>query len=184
MPALAYRTTIPKPDDPAILKAVYTARQRGHPQETAAQFACISQRTFEDWYRIGKEQLASAGDVRMTEASARELGPHALFAWTIKEADWEMVDDNLKHIHAARAENWQAAMTLLERRRPDDFGRNQRITTESVNINVSVTAELTEAQTTELLAALAERSGQARTLPSIDNPHVPNNLLPEATEQT
>lgn len=136
MPALAERITMPRPDDPDILEAVYQARKHGHPQETAAQAAAISQRTLEDWYRIGKEQLATAGEVRLTKEQARELGSHALFAWHIKQADWEMVEDNLAHIRKARGDNWQAAMTLLERRRPQDFGRNQRIDIHSEHVEV------------------------------------------------
>ena len=169
MPALKYRTIMPRPDDPEILRAVSEARQRGHPQETAAQSAAISQRTFEDWYRIGKEQLDTAGEVRLTRDEARQLGSHALFAWTVKQADWEMVDDNLKYIHLARLENWQAAMTLLERRRPQDSGRNQRI---------DIKSEHTEIHRIELGQATLAVLERIAELSSTDT-----KLIPESTTE-
>ena len=176
------RPAMPHPDDPEILYAVYEARKLGHPQDTATQAAGIALRTYEDWWRLGKEQLEAAGPVRLTKEQAQELGSHASFAWSIKEADWEMVEDNLQHIRAARGDNWQAAMTLLERRRPKDFGRNQQIQIES-NSTVRYVHELGPRAEAAILArreeleALTESGtgGQSDTPPP---------LLPEAPTTT
>ena len=181
MPATAIkRATKVRPDDPLILARVVEATRKGHPIQTASALAGLSHTTAWEWMRDGTALLDAN-----PEKSPEELGSKAVWANEIKSAQAEMVDKQLDRIDIAAAEpkHWPAAMTLLERRFPNDFGRNQRITTESVSINVNVTAELTEAQTTELLAALAERSGQPRTLPSVDSPQL-EHLLPEATEQT
>ena len=130
MPRLV-ATTIPKPDDLAILQGVKEAITAGLPVHDAAQVARIGEQTFRDWYRLGSEQLATTDSC--TEQLAKELGPRALFAWTVKEAQLAMVQQNIKHIQrdASQKGGWTAAMTLLERRRPKDFGRNQQITVES-----------------------------------------------------
>ena len=177
MPKLTYRTTLPKPDDPDILESIYEDVKRGVPLKYAAIRAGISEWTAYGWVDQAKAEI---GDGAQPHG---ELGSVALFGQVVKEAHAACVDDRLAKSDAAEGNNWQKHVTVLERRFRDDFGRDQRITTESVSINVNVTAELTEAQTTELLAALAERSGQPRTLPSVDSPQL-EHLLPEATEQT
>ena len=129
MPALAERITMPRPNDASILTAVAKCIALGIPIRDTAQAARIGEQTFRDWYRMGSEQLLAAGDVS-TEEQARELGSHALFAWTVKESEMRMVMRNLAVVERDKrtpGKGWLPAMTLLERRRPQDFGRNQRI---------------------------------------------------------
>ncbi|KKM80654.1 hypothetical protein LCGC14_1337580, partial [marine sediment metagenome] len=57
-----------------------------------------------------------------------ELGSHVPFMLAIKQAEADLVDSQLGVIQDAGNKGmWAAAMTLLERRFPQDFGRNQRI---------------------------------------------------------
>ena len=74
-----------------------------------------------------------------------------------KEAEADFVDAQLAHVHrdAQQKGGWAAAMTLLERRRPKDFGRNQKVTVESTSVNVSV--DLPALPEQQLLALLKDK---------------------------
>ena len=111
------------------------------------------------------------------------------FAEAVKQAEAELVDSMLTHIQDAAEsdhKHWPAAMTLLERRFPNDFGRNQRIEIEH-NVNVTHRLELGSAEAA-ILARIVELEGGERTggasTQGTDHPHVPNKLLPEATSST
>ena len=115
---------LPKPDDPDIVKRVTDATLLGHPIQTAGRMAGLGHTTAWEWLRKGTALL-----VEHPEVDPAELGSHAVFADAVEKARAEMVDKQLRRIDMAAKEpkNWPAAMTLLERRLPDDFGRNQRI---------------------------------------------------------
>ena len=77
-----------------------------------------------------------------------------------------MVDEQLNRVHrdAAQKGGWVAAMTLLERRRPKDFGRNQQIQIEStVTVKVSALPALAEAEVLALIQASIQ--GGTKLLP-------------------
>ncbi len=176
MPALAQRSTRPRPNDASILVAVSKCIALGIPVSDTAQAARIGEQTFRDWYRMGSQQLLDAGDIG-TEQQARELGSHALFAWTVKEAEMRMVMRNLAVVERDKripGKGWLPAMTTLERRRPQDFGRNQRI---DITENKTVTYRL------ELGTALAAIMARAVELETVDPPQ-PEYLLPESTDPT
>ena len=65
---------------------------------------------------------------------------------TIKEAEAAMVEAKLSIVErdmAVPGKGWLPAMTLLERRRPQDFGRRDRleVSQQSVSISISLPAE-------------------------------------------
>ncbi|KKL14947.1 hypothetical protein LCGC14_2510530 [marine sediment metagenome] len=138
MPALAFRTTIPKPDDPRILNRMAEAIRKGHPIATAGTLAGIGETTAKDWYAAGEQALVQA---ETTGEDPGALGSHALFASVVKQAEAELVDAKLGVIdEATRAKGgWVAAMTLLERRRPRDFGKQQYLEVEQRNYNIHLT---------------------------------------------
>ena len=131
MPKLKYRTRLPRPDDPDILKRIYEATLAGHPLTTAAELAGIEQSTASKWFAKGLEQI-----------EVDEGGSHIAFVQTVRRAEAEMVERMLGTINVAAFMNWQPAMTLLERRLPRHFGRQQHQTVEqrTLTVNVDLTA--------------------------------------------
>lgn len=146
MPALAFRSTLPRPDDPDIYTRVANAVRQGHPIDTAARLAGLGRTTARDWLNAGRAILDDHPD-----KSPGELGSHAVFADAINAAEAEMVEAKLAEVNrdaAIPGKGWTAAMTLLERRRPQDFGRYNRV-------------EVTQERTTTLRIELSSEAAQA-----------------------
>lgn len=55
--------------------------------------------------------------------------PYSEFAEDIKQAEAEAVERSVAHITVAAATNWTAAAWFLERRYPQDFGRDKHVIT-------------------------------------------------------
>ena len=102
---------------------------------TAAQCAGIHVVTSEGWRRLGNQALEEN-----PETGPQELGSHAVFTWAVKAAEAELVEAQLANVHrdANNKGGWAAAMTLLERRRPQDFGRSDKRYVEQVSVSVNV----------------------------------------------
>lgn len=95
------------------------------PMDTAAAYVGISRQTMYSWMRAARD---------MQHHAENNVGP-----WNEQEsllldfangldkavAAWEVTA--LGRVTAAAAEHWQAAGWLLERRKPDEYGRRQRI---------------------------------------------------------
>ena len=166
MPALLIRPRIPKPDDPELIEAFCSAIADGQPTDTAATAAGISHRTADDWIKQGNEALAA----EPTEPGAElgEQSSHALFALAVKQAEHHFVSENLGYVRKARQgdKGWLPAMTLLERRRPDAFGRFQRVEVASTSVTVSITAQLPPGAAEALLTmGQAEQDRATKFLP-------------------
>ena len=157
MPALAYRTTMPNPNDSAMLAVIAKATAKGHPVSTAAELAGLASSTGTQWYRQGQAEI-EAGD---------EQGSHVAFAACINRARAAMAETRLTRIDEAGAKGqWQADMTVLERRMPEDFGRFQRIEVASTTLSVSITAQLPPGAAEALLAmGKAEEARATKFLP-------------------
>lgn len=156
MPALGTHsiTRTPRPDDPAMLAVIAKATAKGHPVTTAAELAGLGASTGTLWYRLGKEEL-EAGD---------EQGSHVAFMATINRARATMAEVRLTRIDEAGEKGmWQADMTVLERRMPEDFGRFQRIEVESKSLVINLTGTLPPGAL-EALHALAE--AETKRLPA------------------
>ncbi len=141
---------MPRPGDPDIIKRFTSATRKGHPVATAATLAGIGGPTATQWLAAGNAELELAKD-------GEELGSLARFAQAHKDALAELVDDRLGVIEdAAHAKGgWVPAMTLLERRMPRDFGRNERLEVEAKSIAVTIDyAALPPAQREALIALL------------------------------
>src|SRR3990167_6530865 len=159
MPALLHRVTLPRPDNPAIVDAYVAAIAAGHPLATASTA----------WMHQGEAMLAEYPD-----PPAEELGSHAVFAVAVKQAEAAFVERNLQHVNGAcapDAKGWLPAMTLLERRRPQDFGRRDRA---EVAVTVTHRLELPEAALASVLRLALQHAlpqgetveGEATELPT------------------
>ena len=169
MPALLHRVTLPRPDNPAIVDAYVAAIEAGHPVATASTLAGISHDAATAWMHQGEAMLAEYPDT-----PAEELGSHAVFAVAVKQAEAAFVERNLQHVNGAcapDAKGWLPAMTLLERRRPQDFGRRDRA---EVAVTVTHRLELPEAALASVLRLALQHAlpqgetveGEATELPT------------------
>ena len=171
---------MPRPDDPELLDAIYKDVVRGVPLRHAAVRAGISEWTAYQWAEAGYAELQ--GSQTAHGSRYKELGSVVTFALVVKEAEANCVSDRLSRSDAAEGNNWQKHITVLERRYPKDFGRNQQIQIES-NSTVRYVHELGPRAEAAILArreeleALTESGtgGQSDT---------PTPLLPEATTTT
>ncbi len=153
MPTPKARPTRPHPDDPAIIERFSNAIRIGHPISTAAELAGIGDTTARRYLERGA-----------AEAEAEEQGSYRGFWEAFKQAEAAFIDENLQRIQVAAQEpkHWTAAMTLLERRRPQDFGRNQRIEIESKSVVLH--AALPALPEQQLLALLQAKLASGRKL--------------------
>ena len=177
MPKLRHRVTMPRPGDPDIIQAYTDAMKIGLPLGTCATMAGISADTARDWLRLGTEALGAAPD-----KTAEELGSHALFAWSVKQADAAFVLDNVAVINACKtgSKGWLPAMTHLERMKPQDFGRFQRIEVEQRTVTVNLTAQLPpEAARALLDMAQAEATAPAPKSPTAGSERLLSSPAPQ-----
>ena len=178
MPKFLHRATMPRPGDPDIIQVYTDAVRQGLPLSTAATMAGIGEQTARDWLRLGLEALDEA-----PAKTPAELGSHALFAWAAKQADAAFVATNVGVINAAKTgdKGWLPAMTHLERMKPQDFGRFQRIEVEQRTVTVNLTAQLPPEAAQALLAmAQAEQGEQPMLTPKTQRlgPPIESNEAP------
>jgi hypothetical protein len=110
-----------KYDDPKIQKIILDALADGNYLYVAAQLAGIHPNTLHEWIRRGR-----AGD-----------GPPVLIAFVeqidLTLARWEA--ETVKVVHqvaqSGAPNTWQAAMTMLERKSPDRWGRRDKVEIEA-----------------------------------------------------
>jgi hypothetical protein len=121
---------------PTVLEKITNALVAGLPAEMVHSFAGIAKQTYSDWLRRGGQAIEKelAGeDVPETEEPYMELSREVEKAVSILALRClKTVNQSAQGIRNddgtfALAPSWQAAMTLLERRLPDHFGRKDRI---------------------------------------------------------
>lgn len=168
MPALVARVTNPNREDKELAQHFSSCIREGHPIATAAVLSGIGERT-------ARRYLADG-----TAEAELEQGSPSLFWRMFKEAEAWFVADNLDRIHrdAKKPGGWAASMTLLERRRPKDFGRN---------VQVETTATVTHVHELGPAAQRAIASHMLREVPEeshggSDSDATP--LLPEGRESS
>ena len=93
------------------------------------------------------------GNTRKTSAILAGIGHSTMYEWmdefpefsdTIKKAEEEAVAHHVQTIHAFSQSNWQASAWFLERRRKEDFGKQDRvdITTNGKDIQTMTVQQL------------------------------------------
>ena len=85
--------------------AVLEALRQGNTRRAASEAAGIHHATFYRWI----EEDATLNDA-------------------VKKAEADAEQEAIKHVRSAFGDSWQAAAWWLERRRRDDFGRNEKLT--------------------------------------------------------
>ena len=156
---------LPRPDNPDILDSIRADLQRGIPLRYAATRAGIHEDTAYHWKTAGKAEPGS---------------PAGVFVRMLKEADAECVSNQLEE-WMAEGSNWVKHATLLERRFPKDFGRNQQIT---VDATVTYVHELGPGAEAAILARREELeslqggtetdTGGLPALPAAQQPDAPH----------
>ena len=103
---------------PARIKAIAEIVSRGNYITSACRLIGIGERTGYQWLEKGEDDLES-GNVGTV---------YAQYAQAIKKAEAEAEDKMIAVVRTAAVEskNWLAAMTWLERRHPDRWGRKDR----------------------------------------------------------
>jgi len=96
---------------PDTKEAVLKALRAGNSRRDSALYAGISETTFYSWMARGRE-----GEALYSE-----------FLEAVEKAEAQSVVRNVAIIQRAAEETWQAAAWWLERKRPDDWGRRQRM---------------------------------------------------------
>ena len=111
---------------PAVQEAIVEGVRLGMSLSSAAERVGVAAATANDWMRRG-------------EGRHRQKPPtpsFVAFAAAVKRAEAELEATMLERVHAAalsgQPQTWQAAMTLLERRFPDRYGRFDRTRHEHV----------------------------------------------------
>ena len=97
---------------PEVQEKIVSAVRAGNYSFVAAEFAGIAERTFYKWMEKG-------------EASPRSI--YGQFRHAVKGAEREAEVRAVAVIQNLMTSNWQAAMTFLERKYPDRWGRRIRV---------------------------------------------------------
>lgn len=98
---------------PEIAEQICDGIRAGMPKRLAVA-GVLDESTFYDYINKGEADMAKGKDTVYSE-----------FAKQVKEAEKCFLTRNLKVIEAATADTWTAAAWLLERRFPDEYGRNR-----------------------------------------------------------
>lgn len=101
---------------PEVQQRLLQAIASGNTRKDAALYAGISVGTLEDWIGRGR-----GGGRRPAHP------PYVAFVDALEKAEAQAVVRNVAIIQKAAADTWQAAAWWLERRRPDDWGRKERV---------------------------------------------------------
>ncbi len=129
---------------PEIRERVVAAIRAGNYAVIAAEYAGISESSFYAWLQRGRE---------------RSTGPYAEFLEAVKEAEREAEVRAVAMVQKAMPENWTAAMTFLERKFPQRWGRRDRTPVE-VDPR-EVLAELLGSSPEEIEEAVSEAADNA-----------------------
>jgi len=96
---------------PDTKEDIVKALRAGNSRRDSALYAGVSETTFYSWMARGRE-----GEPLYAE-----------FLEAVEKAEAQSVVRNVAIIQRAAEETWQAAAWWLERKRPDDWGRRQRM---------------------------------------------------------
>lgn len=119
---------------PDVQKRIVQGIQLGATYELAAQAAGISYNSFNNWMNRGKAEIERRQSPRVKEGTEQWQAeqPFVEFLEEVKRAEGLAVIGWLATIQrAAVSGNWQAAAWKLERRYPEDYGRQVRDVTHS-----------------------------------------------------
>lgn len=113
---------------PECVNRILEATRALASQELAAQCGGIADFTLRRWLDLGEQQLKEAIELEDAGAEEQDLTIWSEFYLAFKEAEGATAKELLTLVKAAAAQPcfWAAAMTLLERRFPLTYGRNNQ----------------------------------------------------------
>ncbi len=120
-----YRGRIPKIDG-ATVNRILTLLKVGNTNEIAAEAAGITKATFYNWMKRGRKAKLALEEDEDINVPDSEL-VYVDFFDSVKKAKAEAIASAVVNVRTAMPTNWQAAMTFLERRDPDHWGRRDRL---------------------------------------------------------
>ena len=129
---------------PEVQEKVVSAIRAGNYANVAAEYAGIGERTFYRWLQRGQ---------------AAKRGIYRQFWQAVKKAEREAEVRAVAIIQKHMEDNWQAAMTYLERKFPDRWGRRDRL---RVDLNPKEALEELLALSTEELEEAVETAARNR----------------------
>jgi hypothetical protein len=97
---------------PKVQEKIVSAIRAGNYAHVAAGYAGIGERTFYSWLQSGRENKSDL---------------YQQFLQAVKDAEREAEVRAVAMVQKHMADNWQAAMTYLERKFPERWGRRDRL---------------------------------------------------------
>jgi len=152
---------------PELQGRIVDALRLGNYDSTACQYAGISPATFYDWLNRGEAEIAR---LEFSEAKGEDAimdpneEPFIDFVIEVKNAMAESEVVAVGYVRSAMKDNWQAAMTFLERKWPDRWGRKDRTFNTNLNIggNQGIDySKLTQEELDELERITAKLEGNS-----------------------
>lgn len=125
---------------PERIKAITDLIAAGNYASIACQCTNISEATYYNWLERGRREQARL-DLEAAQGITSEPSKEAIyveFLEGVKKAEGDAEMAAVLHVRNAMHNNWQAAMTYLERKFPERWGRRDK----SINVNVETKADL------------------------------------------
>jgi len=134
-----------------MIDALSLAISNGNYAVTACQLCDIDKNSFYDWIKLGEEDIANNYD-----------SLYSSLVYSLKRAEAAAEDALVEVVREAGTvkREWLPAMTFLERRHPDRWGRRDR---RDININETKTINITRVEIAMPRGELIE--GETRELP-------------------
>jgi transposase len=126
---------------PKMIEKLTKVIAAGNYVNVACQFCGISEATYYVWINRGlaeAERLEKLAQHGVDAIPDEREGIYLEFLEAVKRAETEGEVAAVAHVRTAMSTSWQAAMTYLERKHPDRWGRKDR----NVNINVESTEKV------------------------------------------
>lgn len=122
---------------PKRIKQISDLIAAGNYANIACQSSGISEATFYNWLARGQKEKERMTVLRGNDEIVEPNNEYIFveFLEAVKKAEADAESAAVIHVRTAMATNWQAAMTYLERKFPDRWGR--RDTTKNVNVNMN-----------------------------------------------
>jgi hypothetical protein len=100
-----------------LMEAIAMRVEKGDPPCTAAMLCGLPHQTHSQWLKYAEEDPEKASDDG-TKFSA--------YSASIKKAEEQFKSQLIFMVFRAAPKDWKAAMTMLERRWPEEFGKRER----------------------------------------------------------
>ncbi len=146
---------------PLVQQQILSALTAGNYAKIAAGYAGVGESTYYEWKERGEQDKAAG---RRT--------PFAEFAESVKKAENDAEVRAVSLIHQAMPGDWQAAMTYLERKFPERWGRRARVEVTGAGGGPITTVDLSKLSVETLERIFAE----------LDTPESPAGLPVGAVE--